>query len=97
MCGRLQAINEEESKVSVSDRKVLLVLAKADEAQGHWPRLLKGTGKMANVKVCPPLQLSMRPPSTSPHLLVAVPQLLLSQRTGCPKLVDRVLRVKLNW
>lgn len=50
---RLQAINEEESKVSVSDRKVLLVLAKADDAMGHWPRLLKGTGKMANVKVCP--------------------------------------------
>ena len=62
MCGCLQAISEEESKVSVSDRKVLLVLAKADEAQGHWPRLLKGTGKMANVKVRSPLQLSMRPP-----------------------------------
>jgi hypothetical protein len=92
MCGCLQAINEEESKVSVSDRKVLLVLAKADEAQGHWPRLLKGTGKMANVKVTSPLQLSTRPPSTSPLLLVVTPQLLLLQRTACPRLLDRAQR-----
>lgn len=48
-----QAINKEESKVSISDRKILLVLAKAEDAQGHWPRLLKGTGKMPNVKVRP--------------------------------------------
>ena len=47
----VQAIHKEESKVSVSDRKILLVLAKPEDAQGHWPRLLKGTGKMPNVKV----------------------------------------------
>ncbi len=46
-----QAIDKEESKVSVSDRKILLVLAKPEDAQGHWPRLLKGTGKTPNVKV----------------------------------------------
>lgn len=39
--------------MSISDRKILLVLAKAEDAQGHWPRLLKGTGKMPNVKVGP--------------------------------------------
>ena len=46
-----QAIDKEESKVSVSDRKILLVLAKPEDAQGHWPRLLKGTSKTPNVKV----------------------------------------------
>lgn len=50
----MQAIDKEESKVSVSDRKILLVLAKPEDAQGHWPRLLKGTGKMPNVKVPEP-------------------------------------------
>ena len=40
------AIDVEGSKVATSDRGVVLVVAKADkDAEEHWPRLLKASGK----------------------------------------------------
>lgn len=47
------AIDAEGSKVATSDRGVVLIVAKADkDAEEHWPRLLKASGKTpANVKV----------------------------------------------
>ena len=46
-----QEVNKEESKVSVSDRSIVLVVIKADSSQGHWPRLLHGKGKVTNIQV----------------------------------------------
>lgn len=45
------AIDAEGSKVATSDRGVVLIVAKADkDAEEHWPRLLKASGKTpANV------------------------------------------------
>ena len=37
--------------MSVSDRSIVLVVIKADSAQGHWPRLLHGKGKVTNIQV----------------------------------------------
>ncbi len=45
-----QEVDKEESKVSVSDRSIVLVVMKAGSAQGHWPRLLYGKGKVTNVQ-----------------------------------------------
>ncbi|KAL0051790.1 hypothetical protein WJX82_002176 [Trebouxia sp. C0006] len=46
------AIDSEESKISISDRSVLLVIAKQEPTGEHWPRLLKETGKVGrNIKV----------------------------------------------
>ncbi|BDA41642.1 probable co-chaperone protein p23-1 [Coccomyxa sp. Obi] len=47
----LKGVNPEESKISVSDRSIFLVVIKADDAQEHWPRLLQGKGKVTNVTV----------------------------------------------
>jgi len=44
-------LNKSESKVSVSDRKIVLVLLKST-AGSHWPRLLHAKGKTPpNIKV----------------------------------------------
>ena len=44
-------LNKSESKVSVSERKIVLVLLKSRSGP-HWPRLLRAKGKSpANVKV----------------------------------------------
>lgn len=44
-------MNPEESKISVSDRSIFLVVIKADDAQEHWPRLLQSKGKVTNITV----------------------------------------------
>ena len=46
-----QEVNKEESKVSINDRNIILVIIKADSAQEHWPRLLHGKGKVTNIQV----------------------------------------------
>uniref|UniRef100_A0A7S2WXV0 CS domain-containing protein n=1 Tax=Chloropicon primus TaxID=1764295 RepID=A0A7S2WXV0_9CHLO len=44
-------LNKDESKVSVGDRKIVLVLLKSKSGP-HWPRLLKAKGKAPqNIKV----------------------------------------------
>lgn len=43
------AINKEDTKISQTDRTILLVIAKKEE--GFWPRLLSAAGKTApNIK-----------------------------------------------
>jgi len=44
-------VDPEESKISVSDRSVFLVVIKAEDAKEHWPRLLKDKGKVTNITV----------------------------------------------
>ncbi len=51
MCLGTQEVNKEESKVSISDRNIILVIIKADSVQEHWPRLLHGKGKVTNIQV----------------------------------------------
>lgn len=46
-----QGVNPDESKISVSDRSVFLVVIKAEDAKEHWPRLLKEKGKVTNITV----------------------------------------------
>jgi hypothetical protein len=47
----LKAVKPDESKISTSDRSIVLVIIKADDAQEHWPRLLKSPGKVTNITV----------------------------------------------
>ena len=45
-------IDSEESQISITDRRVLLVIAKKDASTSeYWPRLLKSKDKVSNVKV----------------------------------------------
>lgn len=45
-------IDSKESKISVTDRSIVLVIAKKGETSEHWPRLLAKSGKSAtNIKV----------------------------------------------
>lgn len=44
-------IETEESHISVTDRRVLLAVAKKADDTEYWPRLLKSKDKVANVKV----------------------------------------------
>ena len=47
----LNEIDDKESQISITARRVLLAIAKKAEDTEYWPRLLKSKGKAPNVKV----------------------------------------------
>ena len=47
----MQEVNPDESKYSVSGRKIVLVIAKAGSTDEHWPRLLQSKDKQNNITV----------------------------------------------
>ena len=54
----MQEVSPDESKYSVSGRKIVLVVAKAGNTDEHWPRLLQSKDKQNNITVsCLPCQL----------------------------------------
>ncbi|CAK0742899.1 hypothetical protein CVIRNUC_001428 [Coccomyxa viridis] len=44
-------VNSDESKISISGRKVVLVIAKAGSTEEYWPRLLHSKQKQNNITV----------------------------------------------
>jgi len=47
----MQEVNSKGSKISVSGRKVILVIAKAGDTEEYWPRLLQSKDKQNNITV----------------------------------------------
>lgn len=47
----MQEVNSDESKISISGRKVVLVIAKAGSTEEYWPRLLHSKQKQNNITV----------------------------------------------
>ena len=47
----MQEVSPDESKYSVSGRKIVLVIAKAGNTDEHWPRLLQSKDKTNNITV----------------------------------------------
>ncbi|KAK9908954.1 hypothetical protein WJX75_005142 [Coccomyxa subellipsoidea] len=46
-----QDVDPDQSKISVSDRSIFLIIIKAEDAKEHWPRLLHSKGKVTNITV----------------------------------------------
>ena len=47
----MQEVDKEESKISISGRKVVLLIAKAGDTHEYWPRLLASKEKQNNITV----------------------------------------------
>lgn len=47
----VQGVDPDQSKISVSDRSIFLIIIKAEDAKQHWPRLLHSKGKVTNITV----------------------------------------------
>ena len=47
----MQEVDKEESKISISGRKVVLVIAKGRDTHEYWPRLLASKEKQNNITV----------------------------------------------
>ena len=56
----MQEVNPDESKISVSGRKVILVIAKAGSTEEYWPRLLHAKQKQNNITVRVPFKKGLQ-------------------------------------